>query len=69
MGLAVSETRCGFLGSLDPNGVPNANPSGPQHLGIEREAASEAAADVEQHSRIPLERVGIDGRHRTAAAQ
>src|SRR5262245_3138771 len=38
-------------------------------IGVERQPAAEAPADVTQHFRIAFQRIGIDRRHRAARAQ
>jgi hypothetical protein len=51
------------------NGITHSDHSRPQHLGIERQTATEPAADVAEHQGIALQRVWIDGGHRAPAPQ
>src|SRR5688500_14981431 len=49
--------------------IANANRPSAYHDRIERQAATESAADITQNLGVPVQCVGIHGRHRTACAQ
>ena len=68
---APDERRNRFppLRNSQDDGVADADGSSDHDLGIQCQPTAESCADVAQHTGVPLESVGIDGRHRAAAAQ
>jgi len=67
--IPASRNRFPPLRNSQDDGVADADGSSAHDLGIQCQPTVESCADVAQHTGVPLESVGIDGRHRAAAAQ